>query len=548
MTAYVMRTLGIERREADALRDALLADLRHDAGRADARARRRSRALPRRGARHRPLGGARRRRSSRAAIGRLPGRKVVFTNGSREHARRVTRRGAGSTAASTRSTASRTRATCRSPRRRPSPRSSRSTGCVPARAAMFEDDHRNLAVPHGLGMRTVLVGPAADASARPPPDRGPRRVPRAAGLTRTDGADRDRRAGGGRRRRRAAAAAAFAAAGFRVLCVDPVPPVTSAEAEGSDLRSTAFLMPAVGAARARRALGAAGAACRGAADHAHRRRRRRRRRRSARRADFEARELGQDAFGYNLPNWLLRREMVARLAELPGAELRAGASVERVTPRTDAALAALSDGAQVRAALVVAADGRDSAVREALGIGVRRWGYGQKALVFTVTHPVPHAGVSIEIHRSGGPFTLVPLRDRDGAPASAVVWMETGPRAADARRDAGGRVRGGAERPRRRRVRRAPPREPAAALADRGAGGGAARRPARGAGGRGRARGAADRGAGAQHEPARHRDAARSLRGGARRRPATSARRICSRATSGRATATCCCGSPGSTR
>ena len=32
---------------------------------------------------------------------------------------------------------------------------------APARAAMFEDDHRNLEVPHGLGMRTVLVGPAA---------------------------------------------------------------------------------------------------------------------------------------------------------------------------------------------------------------------------------------------------------------------------------------------------------------------------------------------------------------------------------------------------
>ena len=31
------------------------------------------------------------------------------------------------------------------------------------RAAMFEDDPRNLAVPHGLGMRTVLVGDAEDA-------------------------------------------------------------------------------------------------------------------------------------------------------------------------------------------------------------------------------------------------------------------------------------------------------------------------------------------------------------------------------------------------
>ena len=147
-------------------------------------------------------------------------------------------------------------------------------------------------------------------------------------------------------------------------------------------------------------------------------------------ADFEARELGAEVFGWNLPNWLLRREMVARLGELPGAALRMGARVERVTPRTDAALVALSDGIQVRAGLVVAADGRDSAVREALGIGVRRWGYGQKALVFTVTHALPHGQVSTEIDRSGGPFTLVPLPDNDGAHASAVVWMEEGPKAA----------------------------------------------------------------------------------------------------------------------
>jgi 2-octaprenyl-6-methoxyphenol hydroxylase len=31
---------------------------------------------------------------------------------------------------------------------------------------------------------------------------------------------------------------------------------------------------------------------------------------------------------------------------------------------------------------------------------------------------------------AGGPFTLVPLPDRDGLPCSAVVWMEPGPEAA----------------------------------------------------------------------------------------------------------------------
>ena len=69
-------------------------------------------------------------------------------------------------------------------------------------------------------------------------------------------------------------------------------------------------------------------------------------------------------------------------------------------------------------------------MREALGIAVKTTRYGQKALAFAVTHPIPHAHVSTEIHRSGGPFTLVPLPDRGGLSCSAVVWMETGPEVA----------------------------------------------------------------------------------------------------------------------
>ncbi|MCH8952875.1 MAG: FAD-dependent monooxygenase, partial [Proteobacteria bacterium] len=46
-------------------------------------------------------------------------------------------------------------------------------------------------------------------------------------------------------------------------------------------------------------------------------------------------------------------------------------------------------------------------------------------------HPRPHDGVSTEIHRSGGPLTLVPMPDRDGCPCCSVVWMAPGPRATD---------------------------------------------------------------------------------------------------------------------
>ncbi len=66
-------------------------------------------------------------------------------------------------------------------------------------------------------------------------------------------------------------------------------------------------------------------------------------------------------------------------------------------------------------------------MRNAVGIDVKTTRYGQKALTFAVTHPEPHANISTEVHRTGGPFTLVPLPELDGKPCSAVVWMEKGP-------------------------------------------------------------------------------------------------------------------------
>jgi 2-octaprenyl-6-methoxyphenol hydroxylase len=121
--------------------------------------------------------------------------------------------------------------------------------------------------------------------------------------------------------------------------------------------------------------------------------------------------------------------MVARLAEMPQVSFRPGTATTGLFTREGEARVTLSDGTRVSARLVIAADGRHSAVRQALGIGVRTFRYGQKALAFAVTHPEPHQNISTEIHRSGGPFTLVPLPDRDGLPSSAVVWMERGPEA-----------------------------------------------------------------------------------------------------------------------
>lgn len=97
------------------------------------------------------------------AIARLPGRKLVFTNGSRFHALE-TMKALGIDhlfedvfdIVSAEFTPK--------PARRPYDLFLAAHGVTPARAAMFEDIPKNLVVPHEIGMATVLVVPGARGS------------------------------------------------------------------------------------------------------------------------------------------------------------------------------------------------------------------------------------------------------------------------------------------------------------------------------------------------------------------------------------------------
>ena len=226
------------------------------------------------------------------------------------------------------------------------------------------------------------------------------------------------------------AAAVMGAAGFQTLCVDPSPSITNPDSDGVDLRTTAILQPA------QRLLEEAGIWHR-FAPHASELR-------VLRIVDtggdapptkiireFDSSDISDGPFGWNVPNMLLRRELRAYLLSMGGTELRAGVAAQTLFTRESGARVGLSDGTKVRCRLVIAADGRNSPMRTAAGIGVRTRRYGQKALAFSVTHAIPHESVATEIYCSGGPFTMIPSPDLDGPPRSAVVWMERSARAAE---------------------------------------------------------------------------------------------------------------------
>lgn len=221
------------------------------------------------------------------------------------------------------------------------------------------------------------------------------------------------------------AAGAFGTAGFSVICVDPTPPITDRAATGADMRSTAMMQPA------RDMLMAAGIWDH-LAPHAAPLQIMRivdagGEKPEARIVkDFNAADISDLPFGWNFPNYVLRREILARLDALLNVDFRPGTGTTSLFTRSQMAKVTLSDGTKVQTKLVIAADGRNSPMRQAAGIEVTTKRYGQKALAFAVTHPIPHENVSTEIHRTGGPFTLVPLPDFNGLPCSAVVWMDDG--------------------------------------------------------------------------------------------------------------------------
>ena len=145
--------------------------------------------------------------------------------------------------------------------------------------------------------------------------------------------------------------------------------------------------------------------------------------------EFKSAEISDLPFGWNVKNSLMRTALKRLIDQQSNCKLITASSAIDLVCRESMAYVKLSSGKTVKAKLVIAADGRNSILRQKAGISIKTQRFGQKALAFAVTHDTPHKNISTEIHNSGGPFTLVPLPDNNGKPSSAIVWMENGEKA-----------------------------------------------------------------------------------------------------------------------
>ncbi len=124
---------------------------------------------------------------------------------------------------------------------------------------------------------------------------------------------------------------------------------------------------------------------------------------------FDAAELGEPDLGHIAENRSVQAALTLRAQEAGVVLLRAGFTT--LESAGDSIRVSLDDGREYRAALVVGADGAESAVRRQAGIDVRGWDYGQRAVVAHLQPERPHHETAWQRFLDTGPLALLPLAD-----------------------------------------------------------------------------------------------------------------------------------------
>ena len=135
---------------------------------------------------------------------------------------------------------------------------------------------------------------------------------------------------------------------------------------------------------------------------------------------FDHQTVGTEPMGHILDNIELKNSLISSIRSQKNIQLFPFKSLNNFFPETGAVTIDLNDGSSYEAALLVAADGRNSDGRRIAKIKSTNIDYNQSSIVFTVGHKKPHRGTAYEQFTTGGPIASLPMRGNK----SSVVWSE----------------------------------------------------------------------------------------------------------------------------
>ncbi|WP_028626815.1 2-octaprenyl-3-methyl-6-methoxy-1,4-benzoquinol hydroxylase [Metapseudomonas resinovorans] len=138
---------------------------------------------------------------------------------------------------------------------------------------------------------------------------------------------------------------------------------------------------------------------------------------------FSAASVHAEVLGHIVENRVVQDALMEPLHD-SGIGLMPGARLERLRRSGDDWLLTLVDGRELRAPLVVAADGANSAVRRLAGCATREWDYLHHAIVTSVRCAEPHQRTAWQRFTDDGPLAFLPL-EREGEHWCSIVWSVT---------------------------------------------------------------------------------------------------------------------------
>ncbi|WP_415903415.1 UbiH/UbiF/VisC/COQ6 family ubiquinone biosynthesis hydroxylase [Neptuniibacter sp. QD29_5] len=137
--------------------------------------------------------------------------------------------------------------------------------------------------------------------------------------------------------------------------------------------------------------------------------------------EFVSDNIGRDHLGHIVENRVIQLALLERLQAFENVDLICPAEVEAIDYSPGSSIVRLKDDREIIGRLLIAADGGESRVRQAAGIGVTRWDYEQHALVASVTTKFAQEDITWQQFTPTGPLAFLPLSGNN----ASLVWYNT---------------------------------------------------------------------------------------------------------------------------
>ena len=137
--------------------------------------------------------------------------------------------------------------------------------------------------------------------------------------------------------------------------------------------------------------------------------------------EFVSDDISEPYLGHIVENRIIQLALLERMAAFDNVDLICPAKTVSIDYSPGASVVTLEDGTELVGRLLVAADGGESRVRQAAGIGVRKWDYEQNALVASVITDYPQQDITWQQFTATGPLAFLPLP----GPHASLVWYNT---------------------------------------------------------------------------------------------------------------------------